>query len=529
MRPAALVFALWISPLKVTKVHACKIYSVHDYYFTETSISGWESSVLRIPGKDDLQLIVHRKTMSQEKILIVEDEESERSGLAELVQAWGYRTETAKDGLEALEKVTAWSPGIVVTDLAMPRMDGMELLERLAEHVQPIAVVLLTAQGSIDKAVEAMKLGAYDFLSKPVDFDRLRNILLNAARQRGTERELEATRKKLRDTGLLGALVGGSKKMKEIFSLIEMVAPSSASVFITGESGTGKELVARTIHNLSPRRQKPFFAINCSAIPETLIESEIFGHEKGAFTGALERRAGCFELAENGTLLLDEVGEMPIGTQAKLLRVLEDRKLRRLGSKVETEVDVRVLAATNKVPEQAVSKGELRNDLYYRLNVFNIHMPPLREHKEDIPQLTEALLSDMNAKHGRDVGGVTDEVLQLFVAYHWPGNVRELRNTLERAVIVCSSPLIETRHLPPNFGNTSAALAAAASDAGMVRLGVGTTVEEAERQLIFKTLEATNNNKTRAAEILGISLKTLHNKLKEYAGQTSRAEGMTGT
>jgi transcriptional regulator with PAS, ATPase and Fis domain len=285
-------------------------------------------------------------------------------------------------------------------------------------------------------------------------------------------------------------------------------------VLITGESGTGKEMVARTIHEMSTRKSKPFVAINCSAIPETLIESEIFGHEKGAFTGALERRAGCFELAEEGTLLLDEIGEMPAATQAKLLRVLEDRKLRRLGSKMETPVDVRVLAATNKVPEEAVARGELRGDLYYRLNVFNIHLPPLREHKEDLPQLVDALLADMNQKHGRNVGGVSDSVLHAFNNYNWPGNVRELRNTLERAVIVCEGGMVEPRHLPPNFGTSG--LKMAASDGAGIRLEVGTTVEEAEKMLILKTLAATNNNKTRAAEILGISLKTLHNKLKEY-------------
>jgi len=457
----------------------------------------------------------------QEKVLIVEDEENERSGLAELVSAWGYRTDIARDGLEGLEKVAAWSPGIVITDFKMPRMDGMELLHRIAEQPQPIAVVLLTAQGSIDLAVDAMKIGAYDFIQKPVDPARLKQILQNAARHRGTSLELEVTKRKLRDTGVFGSLVGSSKGMQEIFRLIEMVAPSTASVLITGESGTGKELVARTIHEMSPRKGKPFVAINCSAIPETLIESEIFGHEKGAFTGALERRAGCFELAEEGTLLLDEIGEMPIATQAKLLRVLEDHKLRRLGSKIETPVDVRVLAATNKVPEDAVSKGELRNDLYYRLNVFNIHLPPLREHKEDIPQLVDALLADMSAKHSREVGGVHESVVQMFTNYSWPGNVRELRNTLERAVIVCEGSLIESRHLPPNFG--TAGLRLATSDADGVRLEVGTTVGEAEKMLILKTLAATNNNKTRAAEILGISLKTLHNKLKEYGGASSAA------
>jgi len=453
---------------------------------------------------------------AQEKVLIVEDEENERSGLAELITAWGYRTDTARDGLEGLEKAAVWAPGIVLTDLKMPRMDGMELLARLAEQPQQIAVVLLTAQGNIDVAVDAMKAGAYDFIQKPVDTARLKQILQNAARQRGTTLELEVTRRKLRDTGVLGSMVGSSRAMQEIFRLVEMVAPSTASVLITGESGTGKEMVARTIHELSPRKNKPFVAINCSAIPETLIESEIFGHEKGAFTGALERRAGCFELAEEGTLLLDEIGEMPIATQAKLLRVLEDRKLRRLGSKAETTVDVRVLAATNKMPEEAVARGQLRNDLYYRLNVFNIHLPALRDHKEDVPQLVESLLKEMQIKHGREAGGVSEPVLEMFKNYNWPGNVRELRNALERAVIVCDGTLIEPRHLPPNFGSAGLRTPAGAGDG--IRLEVGTTVETAEKMLILKTLAATNNNKTRAAEILGISLKTLHNKLKEYGG-----------
>lgn len=454
-----------------------------------------------------------------DKVLIVEDEENARTGLAELVSSWGYRTETAKDGLEAIDKVMTWSPGIVVTDLKMPRMDGLELLQRLADQPEQMAVVVLTAQGSIDSAVDAMKMGAYDYIQKPVDPTRLRAILQNASRQKDTERELEVTRRQLRDAGVLGSLVGKSRKMQEIFALVERVAPSTASVLITGESGTGKEMVARTLHDLSPRKSKPFVAINCSAIPETLIESEIFGHEKGAFTGALERRAGCFELAEEGTLLLDEIGEMPIATQAKLLRVLEDRKLRRLGSKTETEVNVRVLAATNKVPEEAVANGQLRNDLYYRLNVFNIHMPPLREHKEDLPDLTDALISDLNEKHGREIAGADDEVMRAFQAYSWPGNVRELRNTLERAVILATGKLVETRHLPPGFG--TAQVKAAEFDPNAIHLGVGTTVEEAEKQLILRTLASTNNNKTRAAEILGISLKTLHNKLKEYGSNGS--------
>lgn len=461
--------------------------------------------------------------MNHEKILIVEDEANERTGLAELVSSWGYRSETASDGYEGLQKATQWSPAIVITDLKMPRMGGIELLERLAEQTQDMAVILVTAQGTIDSAVQAMRLGAYDYITKPIDTQRLRAMLQNACALVNTRAELESTRRRLRDSGSLGQLRGTSKKMQEIFRLIEMVAPSTASVLITGASGTGKELVARTIHQLSPRKDRPFVAINCAAIPETLIESEIFGHEKGAFTGALERRTGCFELAEGGTILLDEIGEMPIATQAKLLRVLEDHKLRRLGSKVETSVDVRVLAATNKVPEDAIAAGELRSDLYYRLNVFNIHMPPLREHKEDIPDLVQLLISEMSSKHGRKVAAVSEAVMNAFNGYSWPGNVREMRNTIERAVIVCESGMIETKHLPPGFGQATAR--PHANDPDAIRLGVGTTVGEAEKMLILKTLESTSNNKTKAAEILGISLKTLHNKLKEYGSGAAEVEG----
>lgn len=458
---------------------------------------------------------------SEVKVLIAEDEPHALMGLAELISGWGYRTQTAKDGIEALEKILAWEPAIVVTDLKMPRLDGMGLLTRLAEGGNGLdsnlAVVVLTAMGSIDQAVEAMKLGAYDFLQKPVDSTRLRTILGNATRQRHTAMELEITRRRLRETGVLGRLVGNSIQMREIFALIEQIAPSSVPVLITGESGTGKELVARTLHDLSPRKTQPFVAVNCAAIPETLIESEIFGHEKGAFTGAAERRAGCFELANGGTLLLDEVGEMPIGTQAKLLRVLEERKLRRLGARTEQDVDVRVLAATNRDPDSAVAEGHLRADLFYRLNVFNIHMPPLREHMDDLPAMADAMADEMNLKHGRRVSGVSSSMLDRMMNYHWPGNARELRNTIERAVILCpdGAPL-DVGHLPPGFGKAPVPSAGPSYDAGVVPVQVGATVDEAERLLILRTLEATGQNKTRAAEILGVSLKTLHNKLKAY-------------
>ncbi|MGD0796493.1 MAG: sigma-54 dependent transcriptional regulator [Acidobacteriaceae bacterium] len=484
-----------------------------------------------------------------EKVLIVEDEPHARTGLTELVASWGYRAECAADGVEALERVRQWAPGIVVTDLKMPRMDGMELLARIAELQQRVVVVMLTAQGSIESAVEAMRMGAYDYIPKPIDPVRLRTILQNAGRQRESDVELEATRRQLRDTGVLGPLVGSSPQMKEIFQMIERVAPSNVSVLVTGESGTGKELAARALHDLSSRRLKPFVAVNCAAIPETLIESEIFGHEKGAFTGAIERRAGCFELAEEGTLLLDEIGEMPAPTQAKLLRVLEDRRLRRLGSKAETPVDVRVIAATNKDPQQAVSSGQLRGDLFYRLNVFNIHMPPLRDHMSDVPAIAAKMVDDMNERHHCTISGIAPKLLDRLLKYDWPGNARELRNTIERATVLAGAGLLGIEHLPPHFGQPGYATrfapaptptpavqvhtpAARDDDDRTVHVEVGTTVDEAERQLILKTLHSTHNNKTRAAEILGITTKTLQNKLKEYLSAehatAAAAEGSAG-
>ncbi len=448
------------------------------------------------------------------KILVVEDDANERHGLADMLLAWGYETATAADGAEALEKIPSFNPAVVISDLRMPRMGGMELLEKLGNSHPGLSFIMLTAQGTIEEAVEATKLGAFNFLEKPVDTKRLQVELRNCLERHEHERQLAIAHRRLRDAGILGNLIGGSKKMQEVMSLVEQVAPSSASLLITGESGTGKELVARTVHQLSPRSAKPFVAVNCAAIPETLMESEIFGHEKGAFTGAVERRVGCFELADGGTLLLDEIGEMPITTQAKLLRVLEDSKLRRLGSKFEISVDVRVLASTNKVPEEAVAKGQLRSDLYFRLNVVHIPIPPLRERLEDLKDLVAALLEDLNRKHNRSVKGVDDEVLEAFRHYAWPGNVRELRNTLERAVVTFSGDILRRKDLSPEFGRPPMTRVE-----DELRLHPGMKVEEAERRLIFETLAFTQNNKTRAAEMLGISLKTLHNKLKEYESQ----------
>jgi len=455
------------------------------------------------------------------RVLVVDDEENQRTGLASMISAWGYETRTAADGQEALEILAEFPAEVMVTDLMMPRMDGAALLRALNAQGGAPAAIVVTAFGNLETAISTIhELGAFWFLEKPIQPQALRTLLERAARQSRLAEEAERLQRQLSYQGVLGDLAGRSPAMQQVFSLIRQVAPSKAAVLITGESGTGKELAARAIHALSPRRDGPFVAVNCAAMPETLMESELFGHEKGAFTGAVERRAGCFELAQNGTLLLDEIGDMPLPTQAKLLRVLEDSRVRRLGGKAEILVDVRVIASTNRRVEEAVRKGQIREDLYYRLNVFRIHMPPLREHKEDIPVLCEALLASLNRKHGCKVTDVEPKVIEMLRSHSWPGNVRELRNVLERAVIVAGEGTLRVSHLPQPFAPPSLA-PSAEDDSASIRVPVGTTVEEAEKALILRTLEHTRNNKTRAAEILGISLKTLHNKLKEYGAADS--------
>ncbi len=447
-----------------------------------------------------------------DRILIVEDEENARIGYEALLRRWGYEVLGVGSAEDALARFSEYAPAALIADVELPGMNGLELLARLGDELKEVPAIIITGKGSEERIIAAIEAGAFWYIEKPLKGAVLRALLDRALGHVRELRQVAALTRQLRETGKLGDLVGESKIMQDIMRIVEQVSPSSASVLITGETGSGKEILARTIHKLSPRAERPFIAINCSAIPESLMESEIFGHERGAFTGAAERRLGCFELADGGTLLLDEIGEMPAPTQAKLLRVLEDHKVRRLGSKVETPVDVRVLAATNKEPEQAVAKGELRQDLFFRLNVFHINLPPLRERKGDIPLLVEHILRDINAKHGRQVRGVNPEVLEMFAAYSWPGNVRELRNALERAVIVSHRDLIGRANLPDDFGHMPAA---SASDLSALRFPPGTTVEAVERELILQTLASTNN-KTRAAELLGISLKTLHNKLKEY-------------
>jgi DNA-binding NtrC family response regulator len=456
----------------------------------------------------------------RERVLIVEDEENARKGYEALLQKWGCEVLGVASAEDALAKFSEFQPDTLIADVELPGMNGLELLKQLGQELNGVPAIIITGKGSEERAVAAIEAGAFWYIEKPLKGAVLRALLDRALGKARDVRQLASLQRQLREAGRLGELVGSSKAMQEVMRIVEMAAPSSASVLITGETGAGKEVVARTIHKLSPRAERPFVAINCSAIPETLMESEIFGHERGAFTGAAERRIGCFELADGGTLLLDEIGEMPAPTQAKLLRVLEDHKVRRLGSKTETPVDVRVLAATNKDPEQAVTNGQLRQDLYFRLNVFHIHLPPLREHKDDIQPLIEHMLIDINAKHGKHVRGVGAEVLDIFMSHTWPGNIRELRNVLERAAIVCDRDLIGRAHLPGEFGKS---LGKAPSDLSSIRFPVGTTVDAVERELILQTLQATGNNKTRAADLLGISLKTLHNKLKEYGAASSEA------
>jgi DNA-binding NtrC family response regulator len=454
-----------------------------------------------------------------ERVLIVEDEPAARVGLEQLVKSWGFTAESAADGEEALEKVTTFRPAIVITDLVMPRMDGLELLRALYQQGADVTTLLLTAQGTVETAVEAMKEGAYDYLTKPVDLQRLKILLDKIVERMETLREVKALRRQLREHGTFGTMIGNSPEMRKIYSVVEQAAPTAASVLITGESGTGKELVAQTIHQLSPRASHPFVAINCAAIPETLLESEIFGHEKGAFTGAADRRQGCFELADHGTLFLDEIGEMTPATQVKLLRVLQERTFRRLGGRTEQSVDVRVIAATNVEPLQAVQAGKLREDLYYRLNVFSFRLPPLRERKEDMPLLVQAFITEFNQRNQKSIAGVDHQAMRLLEHYMWPGNVRELRNVIERATILAPGPFIESKHLPPILNDERPT-----QHQPQVALAPGTTVEEAERRLILMTLEHTRDNKTRAAEILGISLKTLHNKLNKLRLRPKKAE-----
>jgi len=446
-------------------------------------------------------------------ILIIDQDLQSGASLRELVAGWNYNVVLAQNNAEGLAHFGDTTPSAIVAGSAVSTSDGFDLLREIRVLYPDTPVVLVTDQGSIEMALNAIQQeGAYHYFDKPVEADKLRIVLDRAVELSEAKRENELLRRQLQDRGAFGELVGKSESMRAIYSLIEQVAPSSASVLLTGDSGTGKELVARTLHQKSPRRDKPFVAINCSAIPETLMESELFGHEKGAFTGAASRRQGCFELADTGTLLLDEIAEMSPMLQAKLLRVIEERAIRRLGSRKEISVDVRLLAATNRNPEEAVQGGSLREDLLYRLNVFRIGLPPLRDRKEDLPLLAQHLVTQLAEKHNRPARFLSSGAIAALQYHAWPGNVRELRNVIERAVVICSGEQIERHHFAPYPIEQRERQ----RNEDTITLPVGTPLEELERQMIMRTLQKTKNNKTRAAVLLGISLKTLHNKLNLY-------------
>jgi DNA-binding NtrC family response regulator len=445
------------------------------------------------------------------RILIADDDNAARAGLAELLSTWGYEVEEAIDGKDALERAPAFGPSVVIADLVMPGLDGLALLKPLAEVSPNAAVILLTGHATVETAVSAMREGAYDYLTKPVDARRLQ-VLLDKAVERGeVMREVTLLRRQLRESRGFGPILGASPAMQEVYRLIEFASTTSAPVLITGETGTGKELVARTIHEGSARVKGPFVAVNCSAIPETLMESELFGHEKGAFTGAHERKPGYFELADAGTIFLDEITEMSPALQVKYLRILQDGVVRRLGGKSEIKVDVRIVAATNRDAEQAVRDKAFREDLYYRINVLAISLPPLRRRAEDIPLLVESFIAEFNGKYGRQVKTVDEAAMMRLRDHAWPGNVRELRNVIERAVVACSGELITPPLLPLGLAPPDRT-----EQGDAVLLPLGITLEQGERELILRTLESVNNNKTRAAAILGTTPKTLHNKTRRW-------------
>ena len=455
------------------------------------------------------------------RVLVVDDEEGSRTALSLLLTTWGYDVEGAESGEEALERARAFRPAIVIADLVMPGLDGLGVLKALRGELPDTVIVLLTGYATIETAVMAMREGAYDYLTKPVEPGRLSALLDRALENVHMVQEVTVLRRQLQEVRGIGPLLGTSPPMREIYRLIDQAATTAAPVLITGETGTGKELVARTIHDLSPRRRQQFVAVNCSAIPETLLESELFGHEKGAFTGAVERRAGYFELANGGTILLDEITEMSPALQAKYLRTLQDGLVRRLGGKAEVKVDVRIIAATNRDPVQAIKDGKFREDLYYRLNVLNLMLTPLRHRKQDIALLVEGFIKEFNEKYVKKVAGIDDESLAILHAHDWPGNVRELRNTIERAVLQCDGDRIAPDCLRTAAPFAVAAAAPPAERSDAVVLPVGTKLDQAERALILRTLEAAQLNKTRTAKILGVSTKTIHSKLRRY--QITRA------
>ncbi|MBX3193313.1 MAG: sigma-54-dependent Fis family transcriptional regulator [Labilithrix sp.] len=443
------------------------------------------------------------------RILIVDDEANARAALSEILRDEGYATETAADGFKALGKLEEFAPDVVLTDLKMPGLDGIAFMEKAKSASPQTVFVVMTAFGTISSAVSAMKKGAENYLTKPLDYEALSAVVDRAMEKAKLLQETLALRDRLRERNAFGHIVTEDPKMRAVLDLVAQVGPSKASVLITGESGTGKELIAEAICAASPRAQAPFVRLHCAALAESLLESELFGHEKGAFTGAVARREGRFKQADGGTLFLDEIGEIPMGTQVKLLRFLQEKSFERVGGNETLKVDVRLIAATNRDLKAEIKKGAFREDLYYRLNVIAIELPPLRERRQDIGPLASFFLARYAKENGRAIDGLTEQAMKVLASYDWPGNVRELENVIERAVVLCDVGHIDVRHLPPSL--------VPADQRGGAPPIPGTTIQDLERYAILKTLEACGGSTSKAASILGVSPRKIQYKLHEYS------------
>jgi DNA-binding NtrC family response regulator len=443
------------------------------------------------------------------RILVVDDEVNARTALAELLRDEGYEVETAADAFKALGKLEAFSPDVVLSDLKMPGMDGIELVKKIQVMEDAPAVVVMTAFGAVQSAVDAMRAGAAEYLTKPLNFDELLVVLTRVLDHQRLRSEARRMRQRLTERVARQNIVGASPPMQRVFEIIEQVAPSKATVLLTGESGTGKELVAAAIHERSSRAQGPFVKLHCAALAESLLESELFGHERGAFTGAVARRDGRFLMADGGTLFLDEIGEISPSLQVKLLRFLQEHEFERVGGDQTIRVDVRIIAATNRDLREEVARGRFREDLYYRLNVVNVELPPLRERKADVPSLARFFLDRFAKENGKILDGFAPDTVELLLAHEWPGNVRELENAIERAVVMATGPIVEPRQLPP-------AVRPAVKSSSSLPPVPGSTLADLEKYAILETLSSVGGSTSKAADILGISVRTIQYRLHQY-------------
>ncbi len=441
-------------------------------------------------------------------ILIIDDEKNIREGLSAALELDGYSVKLAANGAEGLALIEKGDIDLVITDLRMPGISGEEVLAKVRGESPGIPVIVLTGHGSIDTAVDAMRNGAYDFLTKPLSLDRLSLIVKRALAGRELEIRHSSLQQELDAKTSFESIIGKSTEMQRIFQMVRKAASTKAAVLITGESGTGKELIANALHNLSLRKDNPFIKVHCAALSETLLESELFGHEKGAFTGAVAQKRGRFELANTGTIFLDEIGEINQNVQIKILRVLQDKRFERVGGEETLEVDVRVIAATNRNLEEEIAQGRFREDLFYRLNVVHIQVPPLRDRKDDIPLMLNAFLDEFNRENNKFITGFDARSRSALYKYDWPGNIRQLRNCVESAVVMCSGNEITLEDLPPTVRG--------AAESNVIQVPVGITMAEAEKIIIQQNLASNQGNKTKTADILGIGRKTLHRKLEEY-------------